>query len=104
MEVELFSALIFLSSATLMCFVGFTDFIFWVLQFGKAIIDFQNTQFKLADMLTSVQASRSLVANAATALDSKSPWATASAAMAKRYAKDIKELRFSGLCNRSCVM
>jgi hypothetical protein len=24
--------------------------------------------------------------------------------MAKRYAKDIKELRFSGLCNRSCVM
>ncbi|CAK9869929.1 unnamed protein product [Sphagnum jensenii] len=57
-------------------------------QFGKAIIDFQNTQFKLADMLTSVQASRSLVANAATALDSKSPWATASAAMAKRFATD----------------
>jgi hypothetical protein len=24
--------------------------------------------------------------------------------MAKRYAKDIKELRFSGLCNRSCEM
>jgi isobutyryl-CoA dehydrogenase len=39
-------------------------------------------------MLTSVQASRSLVANAATALDSKSPWATASAAMAKRFATD----------------
>lgn len=57
-------------------------------QFGKAIIDFQNTQFKLADMLTSVQASRFLVQNAATALDSKSPWATASAAMAKRFATD----------------
>jgi hypothetical protein len=24
--------------------------------------------------------------------------------MAKRYAKDIKELRFSGLCNRSYEM
>jgi alkylation response protein AidB-like acyl-CoA dehydrogenase len=57
-------------------------------QFGKAIIDFQNTQFKLADMLTSVQASRFMVANAATALDSKSPWASASAAMAKRFATD----------------
>lgn len=55
------------------------------MQFGKAIIDFQNTQFKLADMLTSVQASRFLVSNAATALDSKSPWASASAAMAKRW-------------------
>jgi len=39
-------------------------------------------------MLTSVQASRFLVQNAATALDSKSPWATASAAMAKRFATD----------------
>ncbi|KAG0592142.1 hypothetical protein KC19_1G228700 [Ceratodon purpureus] len=57
-------------------------------QFGKAIIDFQNTQFKLADMLTSVQASRFMVSNAATALDSKSPWASASAAMAKRFATD----------------
>lgn len=57
-------------------------------QFGKAIIDFQNTQFKLADMLTKVQASRCLVLNAATALDSKAPWASASAAMAKRFATD----------------
>lgn len=40
-------------------------------QFGKAIAEFQNTQFKLADMATSVQASRLLVRHAADAVDSQ---------------------------------
>lgn len=57
-------------------------------QFGKALIDFQNTQFKLADMLTTVHASRLMVAHAASSLDAKDPGATASAAMAKRFATD----------------
>ncbi|KAL2609867.1 hypothetical protein R1flu_028440 [Riccia fluitans] len=57
-------------------------------QFGKSIIDFQNTQFKLADMMTSVVASRLMVANAAAALDANAKWATPSAAMAKRFATD----------------
>lgn len=54
-------------------------------QFGKAIIEFQNTQFKLADMLTSIEASRAMVANAAGALDAKAPRASAVCAMAKKY-------------------
>ncbi|CAM6091030.1 unnamed protein product [Calypogeia fissa] len=57
-------------------------------QFGKPIIDFQTTQFKLADMQTSVVASRLMVANAASALDAKVSWATPSAAMAKRFATE----------------
>jgi isobutyryl-CoA dehydrogenase len=57
-------------------------------QFGKPIGAFQHTQFKLADMATSVEASRLLVRNAATALDAKAPWAGAAAAMAKRFVTD----------------
>eukprot|EP00243_Klebsormidium_subtile_P005487 TRINITY_DN2208_c0_g1_i1.p1 TRINITY_DN2208_c0_g1~~TRINITY_DN2208_c0_g1_i1.p1 ORF type:complete len:164 (-),score=29.42 TRINITY_DN2208_c0_g1_i1:350-790(-) len=57
-------------------------------QFGKPIGAFQHTQFKLADMATSLEASRLLIRNAATALDMKAPWAGAAAAMAKRFATD----------------
>lgn len=57
-------------------------------QFGKPIGAFQHTQFKLADMATSLEASRLLIRNAATALDAKAPWAGAAAAMAKRFATD----------------
>jgi len=57
-------------------------------QFGRAIEDFQNTQFKLADMATGLVASRVMVYNAAEALDAGLPSATASAAMAKRFATD----------------
>ncbi|KAI5081995.1 hypothetical protein GOP47_0001738 [Adiantum capillus-veneris] len=57
-------------------------------QFGKAIIDFQNTQFKLADMITRVQASRLMVAHAASAFDANAPGMTATVAMAKRFATE----------------
>ena len=57
-------------------------------QFGKAILDFQATQFKLADMETELQAARSLLYTAAQKLDAKSPDATKFCAMAKRFVTD----------------
>ena len=57
-------------------------------QFGKAIADFQATQFKIADMVTELQASRSLLYDAAQRLDAKLPEATAFCAMAKRFVTD----------------
>ena len=58
-------------------------------QFGKAIAEFQATQFKLADMATELEASRLMIRNAADALDSKEPRATMLCAMAKRFASDV---------------
>eukprot|EP00210_Caulerpa_lentillifera_P007085 g6778.t1 len=58
-------------------------------QFGKTINSFQNTQFKLSEMATSIQASRLLVRNAAYALDHKLPSATVDAAMAKLSATEM---------------
>lgn len=57
-------------------------------QFGQAIADFQNTQFKLADMLTKLVAARQMVRLAAFKLDNKAPDATTYCAMAKRFATD----------------
>lgn len=57
-------------------------------QFGKPLGAFQNTQFKLADMATLVQASRLMVRNAAQSLDLQLPTDTMDAAMAKRFATD----------------
>ncbi|NNE57819.1 MAG: acyl-CoA dehydrogenase [Hellea sp.] len=57
-------------------------------QFGKAIADFQNSQFKLADMATELEASRLMIYRAANMLDNKLPNAGAACAMAKRYATD----------------
>ncbi|MGD0193092.1 MAG: isobutyryl-CoA dehydrogenase [Rhizomicrobium sp.] len=57
-------------------------------QFGRAIADFQATQFKLADMATELEASRLMIRNAASALDRKEPRATMLCAMAKRFATD----------------
>jgi len=57
-------------------------------QFGKPIVAFQNTQFKLADMATSLLGSRLLVRNAAKLLDAKHPDATTACAMAKQEATD----------------
>lgn len=57
-------------------------------QFGKKLWDFQNTQFKLADMATNLEASRALLNNAAQKLDAKSPDATKFCAMAKRFVTD----------------
>ncbi|MGH1422301.1 MAG: acyl-CoA dehydrogenase family protein [Hyphomonas sp.] len=57
-------------------------------QFGHAIFDFQATQFKLADMETELQASRSLLYAAAQRLDRKAGDATRFCAMAKRFVTD----------------
>lgn len=57
-------------------------------QFGKAISDFQVTQFKLADMATSVTACRYMLYAAAEKVTAKSVDAAASAAMAKRFVTD----------------
>lgn len=57
-------------------------------QFGKAIADFQNTQFKLADMETELQAARLMLYEAAGRLDRKTPDATRWCAMAKRFVTD----------------
>lgn len=57
-------------------------------QFGRAIADFQATQFKLADMATELEAARALLHRAARALDAQSPDATQLCAMAKRFATD----------------
>ncbi len=57
-------------------------------QFGKAIADFQATQFKLADMATELEAARLLLYAAAKKVSDKTPDATAAAAMAKRFVTD----------------
>jgi alkylation response protein AidB-like acyl-CoA dehydrogenase len=56
--------------------------------FGRAIVDFQALQFRLADIATSLEAARSLLWRAAAALDAKSGEATKLCAMAKRVATD----------------
>jgi len=58
-------------------------------QFGRPIADFQNTQFRLADMATELEAARLLVWQAAAKLDAGAADAPAACAMAKRYATDI---------------
>jgi hypothetical protein len=57
-------------------------------QFGRAIADFQASQFKIADMATELEASRLMIRNAAAALDRRDPAATKLCAMAKRFATD----------------
>ena len=57
-------------------------------QFGKAIADFQNTQFMLADMETELQAARALLYIAAAKVTANAPDKTKFAAMAKRLATD----------------
>ncbi len=58
-------------------------------QFGKRIGDFQNTQFRLADMATELEASKLMIYSAADALDKKLPDAGVKCAMAKRFATDL---------------
>ena len=57
--------------------------------FGGPIAQFQNTQFKLADMATELVAARQMVRLAAARLDAKHPEATVYCAMAKRFATDV---------------
>ncbi|WP_221794868.1 acyl-CoA dehydrogenase family protein [Aquisediminimonas sediminicola] len=57
-------------------------------QFGKAIADFQNTQFTLADMETDLQSARLMLYAAAVKVTNGAPDKTRFAAMAKRLATD----------------
>src|SRR5690606_3352441 len=57
-------------------------------QFGKALAEFQALQFKLADMLTDLTASRQMVRLAAHKLDHRHGEASLYCAMAKRFATD----------------
>lgn len=58
-------------------------------QFGQPLAEFQALQFKLADMLTSIVASRQMVRLAASKLDNGDPQAGTYCAMAKRLATDL---------------
>ncbi len=57
-------------------------------QFGKSLADFQNTQFKLADMATQLEACRLMVLRGAWAIDTGHPEKTKWCAMAKRMTTD----------------
>jgi alkylation response protein AidB-like acyl-CoA dehydrogenase len=57
-------------------------------QFGKPIGDFQNTQFKIADMATQLEACRLMVHRGAWAIDNAHPEKTKWCAMAKRLTTD----------------
>ncbi len=58
-------------------------------QFGKAITEFQAIQFKLADMVTEIDAARWLVYKAAWLADQKGPRFTRESSMAKLYASEV---------------
>ena len=66
-------------------------------QFGKALSEFQALQFKLADMLTDLTASRQMVRLAAHKLDHGHGEASLYCAMAKRFATD----HCFGVCNEA---
>ncbi|EJL24796.1 acyl-CoA dehydrogenase family protein [Novosphingobium sp. AP12] len=57
-------------------------------QFDQPIADFQNTQFRLAEMATELEAARALLYMAAAKVTAKSPDKTRFAAMAKLLASD----------------
>jgi len=57
-------------------------------QFGQPIAGFQNTQFKLADMATELEAARMMIHGAAARLDAGAADKTVACAMAKRFATD----------------
>lgn len=56
--------------------------------FGRAVADFQATQFRLADMATELEVARSFLWRACAKLDAKAPDATLFCAMAKRHVTD----------------
>jgi alkylation response protein AidB-like acyl-CoA dehydrogenase len=66
-------------------------------QFGKPLSEFQALQFKLADMLTDLTASRQMVRLAAHKLDQQHGEASLYCAMAKRFATD----HCFNLCNEA---
>ncbi|MEW5423780.1 isobutyryl-CoA dehydrogenase [Amorphus sp. 3PC139-8] len=57
--------------------------------FGRHLKDFQALQFRVADMAIELEAARTFLWRAATAVDAKAPEATRLAAMAKRFVTDV---------------
>jgi len=57
--------------------------------FGKHLNEFQALQFRVADMAIELEAARTFLWRAASALDAKTPDATKLCAMAKRFGTDI---------------
>ncbi|WP_294535021.1 acyl-CoA dehydrogenase family protein [uncultured Rhodoblastus sp.] len=57
--------------------------------FGRRLDEFQALQFRLADMAIDLEASRSFLWRAASALDAKNPEATKLCAMAKKFVTDV---------------
>jgi len=57
--------------------------------FGKRLAEFQALQFRVADMAIELEAARTLVWRAASALDQREPNATMLCAMSKRFATDV---------------
>ncbi len=57
-------------------------------QFGQPLADFQALRFKLADMVTEIEAARLMLRRGAASLDRGDPEATMHCAMAKRFATD----------------
>lgn len=57
--------------------------------FGKRLDEFQALQFKVADMATELEAARTFLWRAASALDARAPDASMLCAMAKRFATDV---------------
>eukprot|EP01016_Furgasonia_blochmanni_P014286 TRINITY_DN1745_c0_g1_i3.p1 TRINITY_DN1745_c0_g1~~TRINITY_DN1745_c0_g1_i3.p1 ORF type:complete len:253 (-),score=46.84 TRINITY_DN1745_c0_g1_i3:63-821(-) len=70
------------------CLDAAQDYVQTRKQFGQPLSAFQNTQFKLADMVTDLTASRLIVRNAARMMDADHPDKTVYAAMAKKFATD----------------
>jgi alkylation response protein AidB-like acyl-CoA dehydrogenase len=57
--------------------------------FGQVLTDFQALQFRLADMATELEAARTFLWRAASALDARAADATKLCAMAKRFVTDV---------------
>ncbi len=57
--------------------------------FGKLLKDYQSIQFKIADMITELNAARLMVHDAAKAIDKNLPEANVKSAMSKRFATDV---------------
>src|SRR5215467_14662919 len=60
-------------------------------QFGRALVEFQATQFKLAEMATELEASRLLVYQAAWTNDQHQPEASRKSSMAKLFATEAAQ-------------
>lgn len=72
------------------CFDGALDYVHQRMAFGQRIADFQNTQFKLAEMKTKLDLSWTYIIRAAAEVESN-PNASVSASICKNYAAQISE-------------